>query len=767
MADQEQIKGEFLSVVTSRTGRAKPVFILSILAGIFVLLVSICGYDLLLQRSGVPAEINRQLLVRIDGTEIKADRDEEFALAGKRPGESADFYLRPPDGGVEKRTRPLVPYYSRTIFPLIYLIIGLAVIAIGSFAYILRPDDHKARIYYWLSLAFGSAIIISGENYCVGRAWTTFLPSILFILGYAAAPALLLRFSLTFTGGGKSGRRVLIFLPAVLIAAAQIAAFLVAFLKPSLAVFRAYFSHYFLFRIYIIVYVALSIFFLNRALRRSSDDEERAQVKWIFFGLIVGMTPFILLYQVPIALGATPLITEEFHTIFYIAIPVTFFVAIVKYRLMNINLVIKRSLVYSLLTVFTVGVYLVFIEIAQKLFAGLLAGRELVVTAAGVFLAALAFQPAQLRIQKFVDKAFFRQSYDYRQTVMAFNEKAREFVNRDDLLGFFRGEIMRVLPVESLLIGPGEGTRAEPAGVPENTETGLTLPLAFNPENGPSFLAFGRKKSGSRYTREDKELLRTMSGELQVNIDRIRLQEEVIYERASREKTDELDRLKTEFISTVSHELRTPLSAIQSLAELLQSGKIKDRDKTEKFLALMAAESTRLSRFLHNILDYGKIEQRMTNYHFRPAVLQDIIKESGEVFRPLLEERGFRFELSLPAEPVRLEVDADAVKQALINLIDNAIKYSKDEKFIRVELAGGERTWDIRIRDRGIGIAAGDVKNIFQKFFRSPQAGSMCPEGAGLGLKIIRHIMDAHKGDVRVESRESEGSVFTLAFPKP
>jgi signal transduction histidine kinase len=481
----------------------------------------------------------------------------------------------------------------------------------------------------------------------------------------------------------------------------------------------------------------------------------------------VGMTPFILLYQVPIALGATPLVTEEIHTIFYIAIPVTFFVAIVKYRLMNINLVIKRSLVYSFLTVFTVGVYLVFIEIAQKLFAGLLAGRELVVTAAGVFLTALAFQPAQRRIQKFVDKAFFRQSYDYRQTVMAFNEKAREFVNRDDLLDFFRREIMRALPVESLLIGPGEGTRAEPTDVPEHTDTELTLPLTSNPEKGPSFLAFGRKKSGSRYTREDKELLRTMSGELQVNLDRIRLQEEVIYERSSREKTDELNRLKTEFISTVSHELRTPLSSIQSLAELLESGRIKDRDKTEKFLALLAAESTRLSRFLHNILDYGKIEQRVTNYHFRPAVLQDIIKESAEVFRPQLEERGFRFELSLPEEPARLEVDADAVKQALINLIDNAIKYSKDEKFVGVELVGGERTWDIRIRDRGIGIAAGDVKNIFQKFFRSPQAGLMCPEGAGLGLKIIRHIMDAHKGDIRVESAEGEGSVFTLTFPKP
>ncbi|MHB8055991.1 MAG: hypothetical protein ACYDH3_12165 [Candidatus Aminicenantales bacterium] len=301
MADQDRKKG-----------RAAPVFILSILAGIFVVFVCIYGYNLLLHRSGLPDGIDRKLLVRINETEIKADRDEEFALAGKRPGESADFYLRALDGGIEKQTRLLAPYYARTIYPLIYLIIGLACIIIGFFTYILRPDDRKARIYYWLSLAFGSALIISGENYCVGRAWTTFLPSILFILGYAAAQPLLLHFSLSFTGGEKKGLRLLIFLPAGFIIAAQVAAFLVAFLKPSVAVFRAYNSYYFLFRIYVITYVALSVFLLNRAFRRSSDDEERAQIQWIFFGLIVGMVPFLLFYQVPIAFGANPLISEEF-----------------------------------------------------------------------------------------------------------------------------------------------------------------------------------------------------------------------------------------------------------------------------------------------------------------------------------------------------------------------------------------------------------------------------------------------------------------------
>ncbi|HNT33037.1 MAG: ATP-binding protein [Acidobacteriota bacterium] len=739
-----------------RTKRNFLFFLLSILAGVVILAVAVYGFSLLRHRSGIPAEIDRSVLVQIDETEIKAPRDEEFALAGKRPGRPADFHLRTPDGGVRKQTLPLVPYYARTIYLTVYLIIGLACIAIALFAFLLRPDDRKARIYYWLSLAFGSAVIISGEFYCVGRAWTTYVPSILFILGYAAAPALFLDFALAFSRSEKSGRRALRFMPAAVIAAVQTAVFLAAFLKPSIAMFRAYNAYYFIFRVYVIIYVVLAVWTLYRTFRKSADDEERTQVQWIFFGLAAGIVPFVFLYQIPTALGIHPPITEEFAAFFYIAIPVTFFVAIVKYRLMNIHLIINRGLVYSILTVFTVSVYFAVIESVRKLFAGLVTGRDFIVTAAGVFLAALAFQPAQRWIQTAVDKAFFRQRYDYRRTVMAFNEGARTFVDRNDLFDYFRREIMRVLPLESLEVGPETA---------EN-ETEFRLPLSLDPKAPPSFLAFGRKKSGRRYSLEDKELLRTMSGGLQVNLDRIRLQEEVIYERAALEKMKELDRLKTEFISTVSHELRTPLSSIQSMAELLESGRIRERDKRDKFLASMAAECARLSRFLHNILDYGKIERRAAVFHFQPAVLQDVIKEAVELFRPLLETRGFRFELDMPAESVCLDVDADAVKQALSNLIDNAIKYSRGRKSVRVELVDGGRTWDIRVGDEGIGIAADDIEKIFRKFYRSPRAGKLCPEGAGLGLKIVRHIMDAHEGEARAESKEGEGSRFTLAFPK-
>jgi two-component system phosphate regulon sensor histidine kinase PhoR len=257
-----------------------------------------------------------------------------------------------------------------------------------------------------------------------------------------------------------------------------------------------------------------------------------------------------------------------------------------------------------------------------------------------------------------------------------------------------------------------------------------------------------------------------MAGELMPNLGRIRLQEEVLYERASKERSDELNRLKTEFISTVSHELRTPMSSIQGVAELLQSGKIKNLEQREKFLALMVSESGRLSRFLHNVLDFGRIEQDVKSYSFRPIVVQDILRDVVEAFGLLLSSQGADVRIQAPARPVVLDGDEDALRQALMNLIDNAIKYSTVDKNVAIDVLEREEDVEIRITDHGIGIAPDDQSRIFERFYRTTEAETLSPRGAGLGLKIAKHIVEAHRGTILIESEVGRGSVFRLIFPK-
>jgi two-component system phosphate regulon sensor histidine kinase PhoR len=280
------------------------------------------------------------------------------------------------------------------------------------------------------------------------------------------------------------------------------------------------------------------------------------------------------------------------------------------------------------------------------------------------------------------------------------------------------------------------------------------------------FAIFGEKRSGQKYSRDEIDLLSTLVGELALSLEMLRLQEEVIYERASKEKLDELNRLKTEFISTVSHELRTPMTSIHGLTELLQEGRVKDRAKREELLDVLASESGRLSRLIHNILDFGKIEQQTKVYRFERADARPLVEEAVGVLRRSLEEAGFKIQLKFQPEAVFLSVDRDAVKQVLINLVDNAMKYSPQDKEIEIQVVTGSGKVDIQVSDRGIGVLPEQSDKIFDKFFRSPEAARINPKGVGLGLKIVKHIMDAHHGEVCVESRPDGGSTFRLIFPE-
>ena len=295
----------------------------------------------------------------------------------------------------------------------------------------------------------------------------------------------------------------------------------------------------------------------------------------------------------------------------------------------------------------------------------------------------------------------------------------------------------------------------------------LIIPFTFETTDLSGCLALGKKMSGQRFSRGDLGLLLTMSQEFVSHLERIRLHEEVLSERAEKEKLNELNRLKTEFISIVSHELRTPMTSIQGLAEIIQRGKVKGKAKQDELLELMASESGRLSRFLHNILDFSRIEQKVKKYSFQKTEIKSIIEEVVKLFQYRLEKDCFLLEKHLPPGPVFLDVDPDGIKQVMINLLDNAIKYSAERKEIEIELIDREKQVDIQVKDKGVGIPPEVQKAIFNSFFRGPGGKIQKDRGVGLGLSIARHIMDAHHGEIRVDSLPGKGSTFALIFSKP
>ena len=787
----------------------RTIFLSNLAAGTAFFLLSLAGFLWLRQRPGLPAGVELAAVAEVDGVRVQSPDEINFLLSAKSAGDRVTLVTLG-GSGTPSREVALVRYYGRARLPYIYLVIGLIAFGVGLVVFLLKPRLPLARIFFWASVAFSFAVIVSGEYYCRTRAPASWLPGFFYNILYTLAPALLLHFCLALPGLTRRSRVLAIYAPACALAALLEVSYVLAILKSSLPAFRTQLRVTYLFRWYIVAAILISLVLLLRSLRRSGSREERAQIQWVFYGLAMGLSPFVLLYQMPRLLGLRPVLSEDLSSVFYIVIPFAFAIAIVQYKLMRIELVINRSLVYGFLSVFLGGLYLLVLEgVRRVVSAGFFAARRTLLSAAVALLLAAVFQPARRRVQGSVDKLFFRQSYDARQAILRFSDRAQRTLDDEGLADAFEVELAAALPTESLHLGlyevvdGGERPRLvrggasvlealkpEASGLSRLIARGPAVTLAQGPDPAGErllsslrldavaflpfarkalrgFVALGPKRSGERFRPEDVDFLKSLSAELALHFERVKLQEEVIYERASREKLDELNRLKTEFVSTVSHELRTPLTSLQGLAEILRSGKLKDAAGRDQVLDLMAAESGRLSRLLRNILDYGSIEREARVYDLRPTVVQSVVRDALGLFRLAGTSSGFVFREDLPEGPLTLSLDRDAAEQALINLIDNAMKYSRERREVEVRVVEGGTNVLVQVRDHGIGVSAADRDRIFEAFYRSAEAGRHDPKGVGLGLKIVRHIMAGHGGSVRVDPAPGEGTVFTLVFPKP
>lgn len=226
-----------------------------------------------------------------------------------------------------------------------------------------------------------------------------------------------------------------------------------------------------------------------------------------------------------------------------------------------------------------------------------------------------------------------------------------------------------------------------------------------------------------------------------------------------------LARLKSDFVSNVSHELRTPLALIRLYAETLELGRITTQDKKQQYYRIIRKESERLTALINNILDFSRIEAGGKEYEFRNTDIAELVRNTLESYRYQIEQQGFAFEENIDSNLPAVPVDREAIARALVNLVNNALKYSADEKFLGVKLYREESVVKLEVADHGIGIARRDQLKIFEKFYRAGDPLVHNTKGSGLGLSLVRHITQAHGGEIAVESTPGIGSKFTLSLP--
>lgn len=226
-----------------------------------------------------------------------------------------------------------------------------------------------------------------------------------------------------------------------------------------------------------------------------------------------------------------------------------------------------------------------------------------------------------------------------------------------------------------------------------------------------------------------------------------------------------LAKLKSDFVSNVSHELRTPLALIRLYAETLELGRISTAEKKHQYYRIIRKESERLTSLINNILDFSRIEAGRKEYEFRETDIAELVRNTLDSYRYQIEQQGFALEENIQSNLPRLEVDREAIARALVNLINNALKYSNDDKFLGVKLYRENGVVKLEVVDHGIGIGRNDQSKIFEKFYRAGDPLVHNTKGSGLGLSLVRHISEAHGGDIVVESTPGKGSKFILSLP--
>ena len=231
------------------------------------------------------------------------------------------------------------------------------------------------------------------------------------------------------------------------------------------------------------------------------------------------------------------------------------------------------------------------------------------------------------------------------------------------------------------------------------------------------------------------------------------------------QRQQRLSEMRTEFVSAVSHELRAPIGAVQLMAESLERGTITEPERQKAYFRLIAEECRRLGALAGNVLDFSRMESGRRQYTFAALRLTPLLHHAAAVMEPLGAERGVRVEVAEPDREMEPNWDGAAVEQALLNLLDNAIKHSPEGATVRVETEPMDSAVRLWVVDSGPGIAPEEQSRIFDLFYRVGSELRRETKGVGIGLAIVKHIAEAHGGRVLVESTPGAGSRFALELP--
>jgi signal transduction histidine kinase len=764
-------------------------------------------------KPALPGRVSLAYPVFVNGIKISNPDEAEFIVSSHAVGDSVKIAYS--GGSTAQKTAVLVPHHDRFDF-ILDLLVALLILALGTLIYLFRTDDRAAVTFHLATITLSAALLGTKTIYAVGPPWFGDICCRLFFICYMMIPVLFVHF--TFLFPAVRWRHYMkamgwIYLGAFLLAARAGSSYLHAAEARTIESFRESSTISMILNavVFIVLISGVGNFILSY--RHASSTSEKRKIRWILFGICAGTAPFLFFWVLPYAVGRLPLVPEYVFKLFLLLIPLTFAISITRYHVMDIDLLINRSAVYVIIAGALLGTYAGLVALATVIVGNASPLTSPWIPAAAAILIVLLFDPLRARTQRFVDKAFFRVQYNYREALSRLADEMKEMDDTTRMSELIVQRVDELLPVERIgffLVREGSQRMQllahrgfdllEKHGVrlqSENLKSELRLPVALEDRIEPGqryepadaevflrwgmalvipmmtetreilgFLVLGPKKSQVRFTVEDVDLLTAITLHAGLSVQRIILLEKLFVERESGVRLRELSQLKSYFVSSVSHDLKTPLTSIRMFAELLRTKKHLPASRVEEYLKVIEGESDRLTRLINNVLDFARVERGVKEYHFSDVSIDELVEHVLQTMEYQLSMGHFTVLRRLEAGDSVLSADPDAVTEASINLLSNAMKYSPERKEIEVSTFRQNGSVAIRVRDHGIGIAAAELDHIFEPFYRTHGGKESGAGGAGLGLALVKHIVEAHGGRIEVKSSPGEGSEFTLYFPE-
>lgn len=691
----------------------------------------------------------------------------------------------------------LISYTPSLRFALVYAVTGFVVISIALFLFLKRPADPLAHALHDGLIGLGALILLTQGSIDPTETMSYLHRAGLFA-AYALTPALFFRWTLMFPV--RRFRRTRWPLRGVFAGAASFIALLTMFHLTAMGsgsaqTFDSFQTIYEWFHLYFAVTVAAALTLLVAGYVQEENPDRRAALQWILWGALVGALPFTILVVLPQAFGPRYFLAEELALLCVLALPFGLTVAFLRYHVFHVQVTVYRRLasivVASMTGAVAILASLVLVSVIwEDTVFNLHFDLALAVAAAMVL-----FQPLRTTIRKVLEESLYptrgrlgrvlQQAVDRFRTAMSPDHLGASLVEvlhqtipgvqwnfvREKAFGTeippaFRTTMRRheIVSVES---NKGNGRDEDLRPVRDwLRRRNSDLALGLHDEAG-SFLAVILGRIGPRrsvLTPDEAEALLGIVSSASESLARLFLQEQIFLEQQERRRSDELNRQKSHFVSSVSHDLRTPLTSISMFAEMMQNKQLAS-GRREEYARIIHREADRLGRMVNNVLNFARIERGTREYSLRETDLRDVVRTSSRIIEAHARSLKARIHVSLPRRPLHIRGDADALQDVVLNLLGNALKYSRPPRKILVDVSSRGEWAVVRVRDNGIGIPSSEIDKIMDPFYRvkDPRAGQT--GGAGLGLTLVKHTVEAHGGTVIVESRPDKGTTVTVSLP--